>query len=280
VIAYEALAQSLVARQLQTPIEDAIEVDWSEAPARAARRLAGFDFDQAPARRDGLLVGFVVRRELSSSSEPIVGPLVHLLGPDTLTSASASIREVIEALLPDVGLTFVVDGHRIAGFVTPSDLNKHPARAHFYLLLADLEVSLAGLVRSSFRDQSKALALLPRRSRDFISDRYDSAKEGGFDIDLVAEMDLGHFIKIIGITAEARAQIGSRSEGDWEKRTRGLVKLRNSVMHPSREFVGLTRTLADLVDLESRVHDMLQAASYPTSSPFASGSTSASSSFL
>ena len=29
------------------------------------------------------------------------------------------------------------------GFVTPSDLNKHPVRTHFYLLLADLEMTMA-----------------------------------------------------------------------------------------------------------------------------------------
>ena len=56
-IAYDALAQAIVARHLQTELVDAECVDWFERPTSAARRLADLNFDQAPATRNGRLVG-------------------------------------------------------------------------------------------------------------------------------------------------------------------------------------------------------------------------------
>ena len=43
---------------------------------------------------------------------------------------------------------FVLDGRRITGFFVEADLNKQPARTHFYLLVASLEGGLAHLIGS------------------------------------------------------------------------------------------------------------------------------------
>lgn len=39
----------------------------------------------------------------------------------------------------------------MTGFVTPSDLDRHAARSHFYLLIAAIEMLLAGLVGAAVR---------------------------------------------------------------------------------------------------------------------------------
>lgn len=260
-IAYEAIARAIVARHLQTELRDAQYVDWGERPADAARRLAGLNFDQAPVTRNGRLAGFVARRELADSSGTRLAPNVHPLGPDTLTSATATVLEVMEALLPDVAMTFVVDGHRVSGFVTPSDLNKHPARAHFYLLLADLEIALAGLVREQFTDLNEAVALLYPQSQGVVRNRFNSDERHNLETDLVAGMDLAHLLRIVGLTPALRAHFDADDEDTWGTWTHGFRALRDAVMHPALEFLGPSRSLADLVMAEARIRTLLQYAS-------------------
>ena len=260
-IAYDALAQAIVARHLQTEMADAVCVDWTERPDDAARRLAEFNFDQAPVTRKGKLVGFVARHELAGASGSRLAPHVHKLSQDTLTSATASVREVMESLLPDAAMTFVVDGRGVSGFVTPSDLNRHPARAHFYLLLADLEIALSRLVRWHFVDLDEAVALLHPKSQGVVRKRFNADRSNNLETDLAAGMDLGHFLRIVGLTPALRAQLGTRDEASWVSLTEGLPALRDAVMHPGLEFLGRSRNLADLLAAERTIRDLLLNAS-------------------
>jgi hypothetical protein len=258
-VAYEALAGAIVARHLQTEIESAECVEWSEDPVEAARRLNRLTFDQAPVTRGGPPIGYVVRVEIASAKGSRLAPYVHLLGPDTVTSATASVRQVMEALLPGLPLTFVVDGHRVSGFVTPSDLNKHPARAHFYLLLADLEIALASLVREGFTDLNDAVDLLYPASQKVVRKRFAADRRHRVETDLVAGMDLSHLLRIVGLTAALRARLGADDQETWDRWTGGFRSLRNAVMHPTLEFLGPTRGLADLVRAETTIRTLLQA---------------------
>jgi hypothetical protein len=262
-IAYEALARAIVARHLQTEMMQAESVDWHERPADAAQRLADLNFDQAPVTRKGKLIGFVVTLELRAALGTRLSPHVHALGPDTLTSATASVREVMDALLPNAAMTFVVDGHHVSGFVTPSDLNRHPARAHFYLLLADLEMALAGLVRDHFADLNEAVGLLYPQSQGVVRKRFATDRRNNLETDLVAGMDLAHLLRIVGSTSALLARFGADEEETWSGWTHGFRSLRDAVMHPALEFLGPSRSLADLVLAETKIRRLLEDASSP-----------------
>ena len=252
-VAYRSLARAIEARQLQTAIADAVFVDVDEPVAQAITVLRENRFDQAPARRKGRLVGHVVTEEL------LLGRLaVHRLDETSILSGAGSILDVMQSLLAPTLLTFVVDGHAVTGFITPSDLNKHPARAHFYLLLADLEIALAGAARAHFDNQNDALELLEAKDRKKIRNRYDRDSRQKVEVDLVAGMDLEHLLRIAGSDAGLRQRFGVPDASTWALWTEPLPSLRNAVMHPVLEFLGRRRSIDDLVTIERRVREMLE----------------------
>jgi hypothetical protein len=252
--AYDSVAHSILARHLQTPIEDAVWIELGEPIAEARDRLGG-RFDQAPVRDQGKLVGFVVTNELDAMER--TADALHPLDEHMLESADAAVGDVIRGLLPDRPLLFVVDGHRISGFITPSDLNKHPARFHFYLLLADLEMSLATAVLAEFTELRDALFVLDKAARGKITGRFDRDTRARVEANLAAAMDLGHLL-IVGYTSERlrSAFLEPEFEG-WMSTVEDLVALRNAVMHPTLAFVGPERGLTDLIRTEERIGDWL-----------------------
>lgn len=74
------------------------------------------------------------------------GAVLKRLEISAIVSKEASIADVLQLLAKD-GLVFTVDEGGIHGFVTPSDLERHAARSHFYLLIAGIEMLLAQIVR-------------------------------------------------------------------------------------------------------------------------------------
>ncbi len=255
-LAYDAMAGAIQARHLQTDLTEAVWVDVDESSGDAREKLRREGFDQAPARRDGQLIGYVITEELVSTyGEP---PLVHPLDASVVVSAHASVLDVMEGFLDQLSLVFVVDRHEVTGFITPSDLNKHPARAHFYLLLADLEMALAQLVRAKYLDQEAAVRLVnDRLEQNKIRRRYRKDRLNGVDVDLVTGMDLSHLLQIVGATEGLRRTFGAPDLETWNAWTSALPELRNSVMHAVIEFLKRDRTVSDLVDLEYRIRIML-----------------------
>jgi len=79
-----------------------------------------------------------------------VGTAGEALGeirPEHLVSADVPVSRALEWLM-ETPCLFVLDGRRITGFFVEADLNKQPARTHFYLLVASLEGGLAHLIGS------------------------------------------------------------------------------------------------------------------------------------
>jgi hypothetical protein len=213
-------------------------------------------FDQAPVRSDGELAGIVITAELEG-----VDSIVEVLRPldeHMLESGDAAVGDVIRGLIPDRPLLFVVDGHQVTGFVTPSDLNKHPARFHFYLLLADLEMILASVVLQEFPRLREALFVLDLAEVKRITGRFDRDQAAKVEANLAAAMDLSHLLVVAYTSERIRSALGAPDFGEWLSVVDRLVGLRNAVMHPTLEFIGTGRSLQDLIDFENQIRDWLK----------------------
>jgi hypothetical protein len=261
VVAYQTLAGAIQARQLQTELADAEWVEESESPSRAAPRLARFGYDQAPVRRDGALEGYVVTAELEKAGGRQMAELIRPLGPSAVVSGTGSVLDLIEAFRAGAPLMFVIDGRAVTGFVTPSDLNKHPARAHFYLLLSGLEMTLAAGIRALFPDQKAAVALLAPDDQGRVLNRFRRDQRNNVEVDLVTGMDLEHLLTVAGSSDSLRRMFGVGNRDAWHERTSELTGIRNAVMHPVLEFLGRQRTVDDLARVERQVLVMLEHAS-------------------
>lgn len=255
--AYTALATSIQARHLQTPLEEATWLDADADPHDSALLLEKQGFDQAPVRHHGRLTGYVVTSELVRATSSRIEGVVHPLDESTVVSGSSSVFDVMESLVGPNLLSFVIDGHAVSGFVTPSDLNKHPARAHFYLLLADLEIALASTVRRQFTELTESVELLEPNDRKKVIGRYKRDTANNVDVDLVAGMDLRHLLRVVDQTAALLDQVGATDQATWEQWTGHLPSLRNAVMHPVLAFLGRRRSVEDLLAVEANVRSML-----------------------
>lgn len=129
----------------------------------------------------------------------------------------------------------VVDGNRVTGVVTPSDLNRYAARTYLYLLLADFESQLANAIRRVVGPEG-ATALLSDTGRNEVKARFEMLKEGDVEIDELAAMQLSDLVAIGKKQPSVRAGFGVDSASEWKALTGPVVRLRHAVMHPSRPY--------------------------------------------
>jgi hypothetical protein len=256
---FEEMAAAITARRLETPLDGALSLDPEEHPRVAAKRLADNDFDQAPVCRGEDLEGFALRRTLEITSVHSVAQCTVPLTPAVLVSADAGLPSLLPVLATNA-FTFVLHGHVVSGFVTPSDLNKQLARTHFFLLLASLEVMLGGLIRATYPDLEIALGTLTPKRSDAVQDRLRRDEASNVALDLVAEMEFADLLRVVAGTERLRAVFSYPTRRSFLAAARHLPDLRNDVMHPSREFLGGSRDVAKLIGIEQELRALITAA--------------------
>jgi hypothetical protein len=154
-------------------------------------------------------------------------------------------------------MVFAVEETGLAGFVTPSDLNKQPVRVHFYLLLADLEVTMASVAREALGDPGDAVNYLSEGRRAKALDQWNASRDQNIDADVLTAFQFPDLITLIA-KASLHDRFGHSTKNQWLKATSGLTKFRDQVMHPTSEFLG-GRTIGQLIDTEARLRAMLLA---------------------
>jgi hypothetical protein len=149
------LLQVFRAGQISTSLHNAVTVRQDENPSDAYARLTESRFDQAPVMRSGRVVGWVKTANLKAA--PKVKGATKALADSAIVSGDAPMAETL-ALLGSHGFVFTVE-ERISGFITPSDLDRHAARSHFYLLISGIEMLLSELVRVSIPEELVVLRI-------------------------------------------------------------------------------------------------------------------------
>jgi hypothetical protein len=154
---------------------------------RAARILADLQFDQAPVFSGSRLIGYVLRNSLEEHPQRTVRSATTSVDQTSVLSASADLNAFL-GVLDNRRFAFVVGQTGIEGFVTPSDLNKHAARAHFYLLLAELEILLSNAIRARVRNQDNLLEFLGRAVQRTIRRRFQEDSAAAIEVDFLVYM--------------------------------------------------------------------------------------------
>lgn len=180
--------------------------------------------DTLPVEQQGQIVG-VLRR-----GQDIPVPLT----PEWLVSRDTAIPDVVQAFAEKAqSCLFVFYRQEVIGIVTPADLNKLPARTYFYNLLAELEMTIAEIVRRQYdTEQDAILTLLDRQ------DEVDTIKAqmtaSDLSIDIVHSLNLSDLVNVARKDETLRHTLGFPSAKQVEKHMNGLVHLRNDIMHPVR----------------------------------------------
>ena len=234
-----------------TPLARAISVDTSASPVVAYRLLTQHHFDQAPALDDeGAVVGLVTRTSLRAARKVRVTPL----GSELLIDEGSPVGSAL-ARLVSKPMLFVVSQTGLVGFVTPSDLNKHPVRVHFYLLIADLEMTMAAAARGYFQDPADALPLVSDARRRNVLRRYEGSKTLNVDADVLTALEFPDLVTVM-MKSGLRERFGYTSGSSWNEATQPIKAFRDFVMHPTSELLG-TWSISQLTQLESVLRRML-----------------------
>jgi len=226
--------------------------------SEASRRLRTSGYDHAPTTRSGRIHGRVALDRLDTTVASI-GEVAEPLGVGDFIAADARLRELLSALAAQP-ILFVLDGREISGIVTPSDLNKQAARAHFYVLVSAVEMGLSDALRSTYRRQDRALELLTPDRRERVKGRFERDRRSDVEADLIAEFELIDLFTAVIRTPDLSDRLAS-SRTALSRLGGSAVALRHDVMHPVRIFLGNHRTPGKVASLEDRLRNLIEALS-------------------
>ncbi len=235
------------ARHIATDINDAFCVDQYEPGLAARDRLTQQRFDQAPVVSEPTrIVGWVAAHQLRDMSA--VESSMTSLDRSAIVSTESPIAHVLQ-LLCEHGLVFTVGDHGLAGFIVHSDLDRQPARTHFYLLVAGIEILLADIIRVVCPTDSVIRAL-----KSGMVKQYNRAKEANTEAHPVEYLYLTALVELFLKNPRVRsAKVLDEPSINWLK---NLNKFRVLVMHPAcsiaaarspMEIAQFTRLAVDVI---------------------------------
>ena len=208
---------------MSTALGDSVAVELKSDPIGAAALLRRGRFDQAPVRDRNHVVGWVLTAALEGARK--VTSVMHPLRDSGIVSVEASIAGVLE-LLASERFVFTVSEVGLAGFVTPSDLDRHAVRSHFYLLIADAEMALADIVRRAV-PEDRVVERIEGEARD----RWKAAAADNKEADAVEYLYLRDLAELFLESAWGVAVSPALRNTLTE-----LCQLRPIVMHAARQL--------------------------------------------
>lgn len=211
------------AGHIATDLNGAITVGHSEAASAACQRLAESRFDQAPVVLQERVIGWVLTRSLEETKT--VASVMTPLDQSAIISAESSVANALQ-VLGQHDFVFTADKDGLAGFIVPSDLDRHAARSYFYLLVAGIEMILSEVIKSSYLEEA-LIAIMSANVRK----RYDHARAANTETNAVEYLYIKQLVNLFLATPYAN------DLRLWSKQlTHQLTEvrdIRNVVMHPT-----------------------------------------------
>lgn len=225
---------------------------WQRGQARAAvvARAAAHNLTYIPVLDEGRVGGIISRAGLAAGGEALPLTVDWLLATDT------PLLELIQLFAQQPQRIFLVlQGSAIAGLVAPADLNKIPARASVYLLVAHFELELARLLRLALNgDGDFRPFFTAARWQKLQEDRQRQAR-GDVELELLQMMELGDMVDIARKDERLRGLLGFASNSQCRK-AMDLQGIRNRISHPTRPLIEGREDLAGLNDACERLVDL------------------------
>jgi CBS domain-containing protein len=184
-------------------------------------------FDYIPVSDRGQIVGLLHRHKEKPSldQEAIVRDNMELLSESILISAEASLLSYLE-VADTSPCCLVLQGRKITGIVTISDLQKLPVRPVLFALVTTVELLLAEWLRHHCDSDQDWINSLKENRRQKIETQWNKLQQGNLAIDRItaAEFcDKRDACLKLGAFPQHKNQIKDQLER--------IEKLRNSVAH-------------------------------------------------
>jgi hypothetical protein len=226
------------ARHIATDIKGAFCVSPDELGQAVRSSLKKRRFDQAPVMSEpARVVGWVAKDQLRDNAA--VRYSMTSLDESAIVSTESPIANILD-LLGQHGLVFTVGDNGLSGFVVHSDLDRQPARTHFYLIVAGIEILLSDIIRSAYTTEIVIDAMSYGMAK-----QYNKAKEADSEAHPVEYLYLTALVKLF-------LEIPDRKDGHSLSETsmvwlRELNKFRRLIMHPACS-IAAARTPAEIAE--------------------------------
>lgn len=218
------------ASHIATGIKAAVAVDQSELGSTARKRLADQRFDQAPVVFQDRIVGWLLTSRLPENQA--VNTVMTPLDSSAIVSAESSIPSVLQVLGRD-NFVFTADKDGLAGFIVPSDLDRHAVRSYFYLLVAGIEMLLSEVLKSAIPEEALVAVMHPS-----MRDSYNQAHQVNIEAHPVEYLYIGQLVDLFLSTSYGKdSHLWDES---LSQRLVAVQKFRNSVMHPACSVAATT----------------------------------------
>jgi hypothetical protein len=234
------------ARHIATDINYAFCISQDELGRAARSRLIQKRFDQAPVVSESRVVGWVAKNQLTDTA-PARSAMTSL-NESAIVSTESPIANVLR-LLGQHGLVFTVGNNGLSGFIVHSDLDRHPARTHFYLLVAGTEILLTDIIRSAHAEDVVIDAMSAGMAK-----QYARAKEANSETHPVEYLYLTALVKLfLDIPYLKEGNVLSETSIDW---LTNLNKFRRLVMHPACS-IAAARPPAEIAEFSRVAGDVI-----------------------
>lgn len=252
-IADADLSRVFRASQLSTPLTDAVVVDLREPTDVAHEKLTVARFDQAPVvDQSRKSVGWVRTDGLASAVK--VKAVLQPLARCTILAMDAPLKDLL-IVLNHEQLVFLAGHQGLEAFVTPSDLDRHAARGHFYLLISGIEMLLSDLV-----DRAVDPNVIEEAIQNQQREAWQAALTRNLETRPVEYLNLRELAELFRATVAIDGLWGN----EYDNMLTALCHLRPSVMHPVRPLLAERQpsqlaqlaTCAELVT--QRLHEHLE----------------------
>lgn len=216
------------AKDIQTGLNESPTcVEVGESAFSAMNKLDNFSYDQAPVTENGVIVGWILRSDILETSE--ISQIYKVLQQSDLISSEAPLNDLLERLLSQK-LIFLVGSSGIEGFAVQSDIERHVSRAHIYLLISGLEISISRILSRNISDLTKVIPFMSSKSKEF----WVIAKTKDQDANPVEYLDLRALGGALTVEKNALIHLGM-SEARWKVHIDMLVNIRNWVAHSNTQ---------------------------------------------
>jgi CBS domain-containing protein len=206
-----------------------------ENAADAWERMDAGGYEMLPVVTDGVILGYVERQTLTD------GPCAaseRRLGPTDLVSDSTPVLDLFP-ILAQRPRVFVLQGNRVTGVVSRSDLQKPPIRMLLFSLVTFLEMHLQRLVTALYPDADWQRHL--SRSRVRLAERlYAERRERDEAIELIDCLQFCDKRDLVLRAAGSVAKFGLPTRRALERFLNDAEELRDLLAHGQDLVAGST----------------------------------------
>ncbi len=227
---------------IATPISELTCWEAGQPRAEIIDHAAIHNLTYIPARTGDRITGMITRKALEAGDSPTS------LTADWLVTTDTPILEIIQLFAHQPEHVFLVlQSSRIVGLVAPADLNKIPARASVYLLVAHFEAELARLIRQVIPNDDDYRPFFSAERWARLQTEKANAASQDINLDLLHHMYISDLVLIARKHDGIRDMLGFRNSTQARKALR-FKRLRDAVSHPTSPLLTARSELGKLND--------------------------------